>query len=811
MSHLARDLRLALRALVRRPGYAIVAILSLSLGIGANTTIFSLVNAVEFRGLPYRNVDQLVDLHETSVTELCAGCGVGTSYPGFLEWRAGLRAVSGLAGYAEQPVLLAGAESAERVTGAVVSADLFPLLGVAPASGRAIVAADDRAGGEPVVVLSDDLWRRSFGRDTALLGTTVRINGVAHTVVGIMPPRFHFPEFAQLWLPLGPAIDRFPPGNRDLGVIARLKDGATVEQADAELRAIAARQAAEHPATNARWSAEASLYRRALANETGSFFRVLLGAVGFVLLIVCANVANLSLARASGRRREMAIRTALGASRRRLVWQLLVESVMIGLAGGGLGLLIAAWGIDAARAAITTQVPLWIEFGMDWRVLAFSLVVSVATGVLVGLVPALRASRPDLQLDLKDGTAAATAGRPLGRLRASLVVAEVSLALVLLSGAGVMIKTFLRVHRPDMGYDTHGLLVGDVSLLGTRYDDPRQAGVFGMQLAERLAAIPGVRNAAVERSEFIAGFGASDQRITVDGLAETPAAGSPRFASAVSPGYLKTLGLTQLAGRDFDAADAAGGANVVIVNEKVARALWPGAPAVGRRIKLGGPASNRPWLTVIGVVSNVGGSLLAASHEQTRMPYAYVPLAQWPGRGLSIRVRAANGEPMALARDVERAVHELDRDQPLEHVSTMERELAEAVWPVRLYAVFLSSFAAFALVLAAIGIYGVISHSVTQRTHEIGVRVALGASRARVLSMVIGQGAVLAGLGAVLGLAGAVGLTRVLRAMLFGTSPVDPPVLLGVALVLGVVALFATWLPARRAMAIEPMTALRYE
>jgi putative ABC transport system permease protein len=295
VSHLARDLRLALRALVRRPGYAIVAILSLSLGIGANTTIFSLVNAVEFRGLPYRNVDQLVDLHETSVTELCAGCGVGTSYPGFLEWRAGLRAVSGLAGYAEQPVLLAGAESAERVTGAVVSADLFPLLGVAPASGRAIVAADDRAGGEPVVVLSDDLWRRSFGRDTALLGTTVRINGVAHTVVGIMPPRFHFPEFAQLWLPLGPAIDRFPPGNRDLGVIARLKDGATVEQADAELRAIAARQAAEHPATNARWSAEASLYRRALANETGSFFRVLLGAVGFVLLIACANIANCSL------------------------------------------------------------------------------------------------------------------------------------------------------------------------------------------------------------------------------------------------------------------------------------------------------------------------------------------------------------------------------------------------------------------------------------------------------------------------------------------------------------------------------------
>ena len=529
-----QDLLYAFRMLRRSPLTSTIVVLSLALGIGANTAVFSFVNALQFKPLPFRDEARLVDVHEWSATELCAGCSVGTSYPGYLDLQARTRSFESLAAYSEGRYVVSGGTGPERVGGAVVSANLFATIGVQPVLGRGFDAGDERDGAPPAALIGDLLWRRRFGGDPGVLGQTVKVNGTARTIVGVMPEGFGFPEMAHLWLPLAPEAREWKRSNRSLGVIGRLRPGAGQSGADAEARALAAALEAEHPDTNRGWTARVTSLREDMTGETVMASIVLLAAVAFVLLIACANVANLLLARASDRRREIAIRFALGATRGRVVRLVLTESVLLAAIGGWTGLLFALWASGAIVASIGTEVPYWIRFGIDGRVLAFCLGVTVFTGALCGIVPAYHSSSANPQAVLKEGGAVA-GGHRGRRVRAALVVAQLALALLLLAGAGLLIKTVMRTFAYDAGYDTARVLVGDVELAGARYDDPAQVIAFAGGVLERLDRMPGVRS-AVSRTVFFGGFGGTRRTVTVEGLTAVPEGGSPTFYHAISPG-----------------------------------------------------------------------------------------------------------------------------------------------------------------------------------------------------------------------------------------------------------------------------------
>ncbi len=509
------------------------------------------------------------------------------------------------------------------------------------------------------------------------------------------------------------------------------------------------------------------------------------------------------IARAAGREREMAIRVATGASRSRLIRQLLTESMILALVGGGLGLLLARWGVDLAVRGIQTQVPYYVHFGMNARVLVFGLLTSLLTGLAFGLLPALRASSPNLQDTLKEGALSTTASRSRNRMRAGLVVLEVALALVLLAGAGLMIRTFLRLNTIPSGYVApEHVLLADLVLLDARFQDPAQVRATVDEVLQRIARLPGA-SAAIEHTEFVAGFGTADRRIAVEGMSDVPDGGSPRFYFSVTPGYFQSLGLRLVAGRGLDAQDGPGAPPVALVNESMAKRIWRGASPIGARIRLDASRRDAPWLTVAGVVSDVEGD----TPGRPARSYAYVPFAQSPGRPARLQVRASDA--MALLPSIRAELASLPTDLPLQDVRTLETDLRRGLWPVRFYAVALSSLAAFAALLAVLGIWGVIAYTVSLRTREIGIRVALGATRMRVLRMVAAEGAWLAGIGLGLGLAGAFALTRVIGVMLYGTSPIDPLVLSLVCLTFATVALIATLVPARRATRVDPMVALR--
>ncbi|MEO8200946.1 MAG: ABC transporter permease [Gemmatimonadota bacterium] len=801
-----RDLRFACRALMRSPVFILAAVLTLAFGIGATTSVFSLLNAVQF-GVPrFTDSESLVDIHEASATRLCAGCAVGTSSPGYHDWREQAHSFVAMSPYLEDRFVLSGDHEAERVSGAYTGADLFPLLGVTPLLGRGMVADDDRVGAVPVVLVSHGLWQRRFGSDSTLPGRIIKVNGMPHTIIGVMPAKFKFPEKADLWVPFEGASHSTDRSDRSIGVAARLKPGIALTEANAEMRGIAAGLATEYPAEQKEWTAEVALLRSSMAGDTGDYFWVLLGGVSLVLLATCASLAGLFLARATGRRKEMALRAALGASRGRLVRQMLTESVVVSLLGGTGGLLLSWWATDLAAAGFREEAPYWVTFGVDGRVLAFCFGVSILTGLVFGAGPALRASRPDLNASLKEGGTTTTPGRTRQRFRSTLVVVEFALALVLLNGAGLMIKTFLRVAQPPSGFDMKHLLLGEVEFIGSHYADTTEVLRATARILQRLNAAPGV-HASGSNAQFIAGFGATDQKILVEGLGAVPENASPRFSFAVTPGYFQVFGLKLMMGRDFESRDDAGSAPVAIVNHEMARRLWPGESGLGKRLKLGNQASTRPWVTVVGIVSNEEGE---SGPGREAAPYAYVPLSQSPDRPIHFMVRTA-GDPMAMAPSLRSAVREVDPDLPVEEVRSAEASHIQRYWHVRLYAVFFFGFAVFALLLAAIGIYGIVAQTVSQRTHEIGIRVALGAERLRVLRLIVGDGARLAGLGLLIGLAGALTLTRLMSSMLFNTSPVDLRVLIPVAVLLFVVALVASWLPARRALRVDPIQALRTE
>ena len=802
------DLRLALRTLAKSPGFAFVAIASLALGIGANSTIFSLVRATLFPSLPYRDAGRLVDVYETS-PELCTGCGVGTSYASYQEWMARSRAFSSMGASREDQFVVSGTDDAVRVPGALISATLFPTLGVQPVIGRGFGADEDRPGAARVVLLSYGVWERMFAADATTIGKTIRVNGSPATVVGVMPRRFGYPEFAQIWMPMGAAPTPAGRDDRSTDVVARLAAGTTLEQARADIRSVGEGIARENPADYKGWTSTASPIVDELREDSGPPFLVLLGASAFVLLIACANLANLMLVRAAQREREVAVRLALGAGRSQLVRLLMAESVVVSAAGGALGLLIALWGVDAVPRLIGTEIPFWIVFVVDWRVVIFAIVLAGLTSVAFGLVPALRASRPNLVASLKEGAQNSTVTGRRGRLRSVLVVAQIAGALVLLAGAGLMIKTLLRARNvTDLGYDPRGVVTANIHMLQTRYDDARQVGAFAGAVEERLAAIPGVTAASVEHTEFLGTFVGPSGNMTLEGATSAvPDNIVPRFSKAVGTDYFRLLRIPLRRGRTFGTGDRAGAAGVVVVNEAAADALWPNADAIGKRLKLGGPQTDRPWLTVVGVVASSVGSPLGRSRPT---PFVYVPFAQQPGRPVTVFARAA-GDPMALAPFMRSQIRAVDPDVAVDAVTTMESSLASWIGPVRFFARLLGALAALAVGLAALGIYGVVSYVVSQRTREIGIRMALGATTPGILRLVLSYGVLLTVAGVALGVAGSFALTGVLRGILFGASTADPIVFASVSLLLGVVSVAACYAPARRAVRVEPIVALREE
>lgn len=797
------DLRYAVRGLLKSKLFSAVALASLALGIGANVTVFSIVNTLALKPLPYADVQRLVDLHEFSTTRLCEGCGVGTSFQGFTDWKASARSFSGMGAYLERPFVVSGTEMANRIGGALVSAETFDVIGIHAALGRGFVADDDRIGAPPVVLLSDALWNRRYGGDRRIVGQAIRINGVAHTVIGVMPPRFKFPEFAELWVPATPNAAGFTRDQRDFGVVARLKPGVSVSSADAEMVVLAKGIEAQYPETQAEWTARASPMRSGFTEVPGVLLGVLLGAVGVVLLIVCANLAGLLLARGTNRQREIAIRLALGATRMQIVRHLLAESMILSLAGGALGMLVTMWGVDLAVQGFGTQIPFYIDFGIDWRTAAYCLVISMVTAVIFGLVPALRVSSPDVHTTLKEvGT---TVRRSF--LRGLMVIGELALALILLAAAGVLTKSMIRLTTPETGTNELDLVRGDLEFLDSRFQDRALVRTSVHDIVNNLERAPGVSDVAGHYFQFVAGFGRDERGIRADGVDNgTALSVSPRFAFTVTPSYFATIGLRVVSGRRFDAQDRAGSAPVVMINQRMADVLWPGQSPLGRRIRLG-TADSLSWLTIVGIVADI------VTVRNGIANYAYVPFDQATSDRLTLSVRSS-AEPTSVISTIRTVTHAVDPDLPVQGLQTVQQQRAASFWPYRMYSLTITVFAGFALLLSAIGLYGIVAYNTSMRTREIGVRIALGADAKHVLTMIVKEGGRLVVVGMIVGLGGAVVAMRGLSAIgsfMFSPDAIDASLYALVVLLLGGVALAAMWSPARKASRVSPLEALRAE
>ena len=798
------DVAYGCRSLRRSPGLVVTAVLSLGLGIAATTAVFSFVNALQFKALPFASPETLVDVEETSATELCAGCAVGTSYPTLIDWRSRAQSFASLEAYEEgrRVIQVAGTSGAthpsadaERVPGAIVSAGLFASLGIQPALGRAFTTDDDRVGAEPVALVSDMLWKRRFGSDPRVLGSTLRIDGMSHTVVGVMPPGFRFPEFAQFWTPLTPARHAQKRNERSLGVIARLKPGVRIAAAAAEMRGIGAGVAAAHPGTNGAWSVHVRSLHDDMTEETVAPAAVLLGAVGFVLLIACANASNLLLVRAAERSREISIRVAIGASRLRIVRLVLAESAILGAAGGILGLTVALWASRAIVASFGIEAPYWIRFGVDWRVFAFCFLVTSVTSVLFGLAPALVASRRNPQEMLKEG-GGTSSGRPGRRAANVLIVAQLALALTLLAGAGLLIKTVVRSMRFDPGFNTAGVLEGDVSLPASRYATDGSINAFVTSLMEQLERVPNAR-AGLHSFTFFGGFGARSRQVTVEGHTSIPEGASPRFYFGITPGYFRMMGVRLREGREFGGRD---GADVIVVNEEMATRIWGHESPLGARLRFG----DKPWRTVVGVVANINGGVIGARQN----PLAYVPFASEPGRDLAVML-STDGDAASLAPYLRAAVRTADPDQPVEDVMTMAAAFREQTQPSRFVALLMSGLSFVALGLASVGLYAVTAYGVRRRLREIGIRLALGGTARDVLRLILVSAWRVIAPGLLIGTGAAFVATRALRGVLFGTSPTDPLVFASVVATLALVASLASYVPARRAARVDPIVVLR--
>jgi putative ABC transport system permease protein len=801
MDSLLKDIRYGVRSLLQRPGFTAIAVITLALGIGANTTLFSFVNGILLRPLPYRDPAQLVILDETAPKQGIKSFNV--SFPNFLDWREQNHVFEDVAVYQDGNYSLVGAGEPEQIPGARISQGLFELLGVAPKLGRTITAEEDRPETNNTVLISDGLWQRRYGSAESVIGQTLTVNGRARTIIGVMPPGFKFPETAELWVPMALNEQLFTRTDHGLNAIARLKPNVTLGQAQAELNNIARRIEEQHPVTNEGLGVNVFSLRDNLVGDYREALLILLGVVAFVLLIACANVANLLLARSSARHKEFALRAALGASRARILRQLLTESALLSVLGALLGMLVAVWGRNLLLAAIPGEMPFWMKFDLDLRVLGFTFAIASLTGLIFGIAPALQGSKTDLNEALKEGGRGGGAGH--NRLRSLLVVVEVALSLVLLVGAGLMVRSFAKLTQVNSGIRPANVLTVEVPLPRAKYPKDAQQISFFQQLVARVGALPGATSvAAVSGLPLRGGWGRS---LTVEGRPLLSVGQAPMINhSVVTPNYFHTMGIPLREGRDFTDADAAGALRVTIVDERLAREYWPGASALGKRIRFGPPESNEPWHTIVGVAGAVRHERLDRETAET----IYVPYQQIPVRGMTVAVLTSSN-PKGLAAAIRAQVQALDKDQPVTNILTMDEVISRSVWQQRFYAMLFGIFAAVALLLAAVGIYGVMSYAITQRTHEIGIRIALGAGRLDVLKLALGQGMRLALTGVTLGLAAAYGLTRLISGLLFSVSATDLGTFVSVPVLLIGVTLLACYIPARRATKVDPLEALRYE
>jgi putative ABC transport system permease protein len=814
METLLQDLRYGIRMLIKRPGFTFVALIALALGIGANTAIFSVINAVLLRPLPFAEPERLVNLWETRPQR-----GISrnpASYPDFVDWRDQSDAFERVAAFDSSSFTLTGGDDPALLQGAVVTADLFPLLGTQAATGRLFTPEDDKNGAPLTVILSHRFWKQHYNSDPNVVGTSLTLNSKSYAVIGVMPEGFQFPvqsEPVDLWTTYANALTPTDGstiadqrGAHFLQVIARLKPGVSLEQARATMATIGARLSEKYPDTNTDWGATANFTHEDLVGDVRPALLLLMGAVGGVLLIACTNVASLLLARATARHKEMAIRAALGASRMRVIRQLLTESVVLSLLGGALGLLIALWGTDALVAASGDHLPRAAQIGLDPRVLGFTLLMSVFTGVLFGLVPALHSSKTDLNESLKEGGRGTSEGVRRNRLRSVLVTVEVAIAVVLLIGAGLLIQSLWRLQRVDAGVSTRNVITFELGVPEVKYSPAKQSEFF-RQLQARLAALPGVE-AASAVMPLPLGDSSMSISFEIDGQ---PVPAGQRQSSAyrtVSLDYFRAMGIRLVKGRAFDEHDAYDAPAVIVINEAYAERFFPGEDPLGKRIRPGMSVEpgKKPWREVVGVVSNVR----YRGQGKDFTPEYYVPESQMPLDSMTLVVKTA-GDPHGIVGAVREEVRNMDKDLPLYGIRTMDEYLSAAVAQPRLITLLLGIFAGLALLLTAIGLYGVMSYSVAQRTREIGIRMALGAQPANVLRLVVGQGMVLAGLGVGIGLIVAFLLTRVMTSLLFGIGAKDPLTFAAIALVIAIVALAACLVPARRATRVDPMVALHYE
>jgi putative ABC transport system permease protein len=801
-----QDLRYGARMLLKKPGFTLIAVLTLALGIGANTAIFSVVNAVLLRPLPFPESERLMQMFLNNPETASGRSGYGNAdFQALRERNQSFEKIAAIS--SGNRFSLTGGGAPEQVVGAVVTAEFFDMLGARPQRGRTFLAGEDKPGSPRAVVVSHGFWEKHLSSNPDAVGQTVTLNNESYTVIGVMAPDFRFTAFgpAELWT----ALQLAPPRARPpyyLRVIGRLKPGVNAQQAQAEVTAIANQIQQQYPSSTFKLVHVEPL-KSAIVGDSQLSLSVLLGAVFFVLLIASVNVANLLLARATEREREIAVRSALGASRLRLIRQALTECALLALLGATLGWLLAQWGVDLIVALSPENLPRFDEISVDMRVLGFTLLMTCLSGLVFGLAPALQSSHVDLNSTLKEGGRSGAEGSRRNWLRSLFIVSEFALALLLLVGAGLMIRSFLGLQRVNPGFAPDRALTAQIVLPQSSYREAARVGAFQRQLLQRVQALPGVESASVSMS-LPPNLLIMRNPFAVEGPAPSPGQSLPLAEQLlVSPDYFRALGIQRLAGRVFTDADDANAPQVVIINETLARQYFPQQDPVGKRLQTGDYSPNGPWLTIVGVVADVKYSGL---NEPTQ-PTLYTSFQQnlwWRSMFLVVK---AGGDPLGLVNAVRNEVWALDRDLPVSQIKTMDQLMSDAVAEPRAYTLLLGALGAVALLLAAVGIYGVMAYAVTQRTHEIGVRMALGAQSGAVLRLVVGAGMKLALLGMAIGLLAAFALTRLMSKLLFDVSATDPVTFALIALLLMGVALLSCYLPARRATKVDPIAALRCE
>ncbi len=804
---LTQDLRYAARTLRHNPGFTLVATICLALAIGVNTMIFSVVDGVLVQPLPFLDPDRLVELNESHPPS-----GIqrgGLSYANLRDWRERSRSFTTIAGVQLRSLAIADRGDPERYDGAAISWDLFSTLGVAPALGRDFVATDDRPGAEPVALLSDEIWRVRYAADRSIIGRSLHVNGKPHTIVGVMPSDFEFPLYQKVWIPLAPLVYEEPRDRRGLMAFGRLAPGLSLGAAQEEMKAVTAGLSQEFPASNDRWtSLVRSLRDLFVPEEVRLVILTMMGAVTLVLIIACANVANLMLARAAARRREISIRAAIGAGRGRIARQLMTEAVMLSLLAVPPGVAIAYVGNELMRRAIPpNDIPYLIHWEINTAVLIYTIGIAVATGVLFGLAPALQTATLNLQTALKEGGRGTGGVGSRSWLRSGLVMCEVALSLVLLVGASLFVRSFLNLRNADVGFEIAPLLTLRLYMTGETYAAEDVRARRTDEIVRAIEALPGVTAAFASNWVPLSGGGGGG-RIRIEGRT-WPAGEEPSIGfTAVTPHLMKTLNVALTRGRDFTEAEGQSRQPVAIINETLAARFWPNEDPVGRQFGLNDPAITDSF-TIIGVVRDLQHFEVEPQEEEPLHAYAPFPYGATPNTGLTIRVAA--GDPAAITASVREEIRRLDSGIPLFNIRSMTEVKRLGSWQYGLFGWLFSTFGAVALLLAATGVYGLLAYAVSQRTQEIGVRVALGAGRRDVIRLVVGQGLRLAAVGIAIGVVASFGVTRVVASLLYNVTPTDPATFIGASLFLVAIAALASYIPTRRATAVDPLIALRSE